>query len=349
MAVQVVTNDNIQEFISTGKVAPFVPPTAEVEAKAPDAKPEGDKAAPASPSEGETKQPRASDGKFESPTGEKPGETKGKAAPQPADDDPDAANLTEHARRVIGKKHRQMKEAEEFARKRDADAAAERARADSLQRQLDEARKGEKSGQGPATEKGESVDPDEPNQNDFKTVGEYTRALTKYEVKKAASAAAEKGKQNGREAAEQAIGAAFTQRQQEFMKVRLDYEQVLEDSELDIPNVGLSYIVESEVGPQLALYLVEHPDDANRLRGLSPRRVIAELGKLEPKAEAAYAVKKPEGGTPATAQPEVSRAPAPTKPLDDKAASAVQKDPKDMTFQELRAHREAERRAGKRM
>lgn len=357
---QVLSSENLVEVMQNGGKAPeFTPP------------PKADKDIPlkvekttviAEPreigkpsSDGTTVQPRATDGTFQSPSGEKsPPESKeGKAPPQRADDkDPDGENLTEHARRVIGKKHRQMKEAEEFARTRDADAAAERARADYLQRELDEL-KGSKSGQGPAAGEGGS-DPDEPKPEDFKTVGEYTRALTKYEVAKAAKAAGEQGARQSAEdrakAAAEATTQAFVQRQEEFKQATPDYEQVLEDSELDMPNIGMQYLVESEMGPQLAYHLAKNPDVVNRLASLSPSRVIAELGKLEARLEDAAKVKDPPKGEAPTQQTrQVSRAPAPIQPLNTDASTRVHKDPSEMSFQELRAHREAERRAGKRM
>lgn len=228
---QVVSSENLVEFISTGKVAEFKPPEA-----AKSADPAADPAAKS----GETGakkngadaagsvQPRSTDGTFASPSGEKSPSEKGTAAPQPAvdgDSDPDGEGLTEHARRVIAKKHRRQKEAEEFARERDADAAAERRRADGLQRQLDERHGGSKSGDGPATGAG-TDDESEPKPEDFKTVGEYTRALTKFLVDKKAR---EAGEANSRQsAADRAkaqadeVTSAFVTRQQDFMKATPD-------------------------------------------------------------------------------------------------------------------------------
>lgn len=347
---QVVTNENVQEFIANGKVAPFVPPDGAIKAAAQsaasvEAAKKGSDAAVSKAAE--AGQVRNTDGTFASQSGEQAPKTeKGKAAPQPAvDDDPEGANLTEHAKSVIGKKHRRMKEAEEFATTEGRRALTAESKAAALQAELDALKK---SGPGQTADKGTSADADEPKPEDFKTVGEYTRALTKYEVKKAAEAAAESGKRHNRQAAEQAQVQTFAQRQQEFAKIRPDYEQVLEASELDIPSDVLSYIVESDTGPELALYLAEHPDEAARLRTLSPRLRVGALGKLEAtKLSSAAAPGKPVEK--AAAQPEVSKAPAPTKPLDDNISAVVAKDPSQMNFQELRAHREAERRAGKRV
>lgn len=333
---QVVTSENLVEFIQTGKVAEFKPPERAAE---PAKEPEADNKAEL--------QPRDPGGKFQSPTGEKSPAENGKAAPQPADEDPDGANLTEHARRVIGKKHRRMKEAEEFATSEGRRALTAERRAEALERELNDL-KGGKSGQGPAADDG-----DEPKPEDFKTVGEYAKALTRYEVGKAAKGAREAGQRQSAEAQQQAeaeaIGAAFIERRKEFEKAHPDFEAVLEDSELIIPDAGLQYIAESEIGPELAYFLAQpgNKETAERLSKLSPRRVIAELGKLEARLEEAAKAKEPSKVPPAQPTRQVSRAPAPIQPLSGDAATPVQKDPSQMTFQELHAHREAERKAGK--
>lgn len=331
---QVVTNDNIMELHTTGKVAEFVAPKAEA---TPEAKPDEGAAAQgdAKPTEGTTEQPRGNDGKFQSPTGERP--AKDDKAVQAADEDDETENLTESVRRKIGKQVKRRKEAEEFARERDADAERERARADALQRRLDE--QGTKSSTGQPG-KGDASDEDkEPNPDDFKTVGEYTRALTKYEVRQAAKAARAGQEQSAQHKQRQAVVNTFVERQEAFQKEHPDYTEVLEDLEEDVPQVAMNYFVESEMGPALAYHIAKNPSEIARLRKLSPARVIAELGKLEARLTPAA---EPDKGT--TTQPvRQSRAPAPVQPIDARSAPAVQKDPSQMTVQELRAYRIAER------
>lgn len=365
---QVVNSENLVEFISTGKVAEFKPPeapkpdAAKANGEAADTKAQGSQAKDSKgEAQGSTVQPRAGDGTFQSPSGEKsPAEKSkdGQAAPKPAaddDSDPDGEGLTEHARRVIAKKHRRQKEAEEFARERDADAAAERRRADALQRQLDEQRGGAKSGDGPASGDGTGNDPKRPKQEDFKTVGDYTEALTDYLVEKKAKEAGETAKrQNAADRAKaqaDEVTSAFVTRQDEFKKATPDYEEVVGESELNVPNAGMQYIVESEMGPQLAYHLAKNPDVVERLSKLSPARCVAELGKLEVRLEdAAKSKDPPNKGDPAPQNArQVSRAPAPIQPLNGDAATAVHKDPSQMSFQELREFRKAERAAGRRV
>jgi hypothetical protein len=354
---QVVSSENLVEVMSNGGKAPeFKAPEGAKPDASPDAKSVDAKSNSVSGAEKTTLQPRDDSGKFQSPSGEKspPEKSKdGKAAPQPAvDDDPDGENLTEHARRVIAKKHRKQKEAEEFAAEEARRAIQAERRAAELERELEETRKGStKSGQGPAA--GDSSD-DEPKPEDFKTVGEYTRALTKYEVAKArreALAAGEAAKQQAlqerqKAQAQEAVNA-FVDRRDAYFEAHPEIEEALSKSEIDFPDAGMQYIVESEKGMELMAHVLQNPDVAERLSKLSPNRVIAELGKLEARLEDAAKPKDAPKGDPAPQNTrQVSRAPAPIQPLSGDAATVAHKDPSQMTFQELRALREAERRAG---
>lgn len=332
--MQVITPENHVEFITTGKVPEFKAPDAKEAAKtdvkadagaAP--KPDATKVADGEKPKDEPK--RDADGKFV-----KAGDTADGASSGVDDDD---AKLTEKISRIISKKHREMKEAQEFATGEGRRAIEAERRAEQLQREID-ALKGKKS-EGPNTDDAAGNDPNEPKPGDFKTVGEYTRALVKYEAKKAGEtgkANAEQSKQQ--EQANELVGA-FTKRQDEFKAATPDYEDVVGGTDLIIPNIAMQYLIESDFGPQLGYHLAKNPDEAARLRTLSPSRCLAELGKMETKfvKPATEKVEQAKAG-------EISKAPAPIKPLEGKEA-AVTKDPSQMSFQELRAFRQQEARA----
>jgi hypothetical protein len=333
--MQVVTNENMQEFIQNRSVPEFKPPV--------EAKTEEKPAAPvttetktevkAEPAKGEptTERPRGEDGKFLKT------EEVAKAAEDKVESEDDGADLTGPIKakidRIVAKKHRAMKEAEEFGREEWRARAAAEQRAEALQRQIDEL-KGTKSA-------GPQSDGDEPKPEDFKTLGEYTRALTKYEVSQAREQGLKAHAQAQQKAQADERVTTFAQRQDAFKAATPDYEDVIGSTELNVPNVAMQYMVDSDFGPQLAYYIAKHPDEVTRLSKLSPPRMIAELGKLELKFE-----KKPEAAaTPAPAQSaNTSRAPAPIQPLDGKT-TPVTKDPATMSFAELREHRMQERRA----
>jgi hypothetical protein len=324
---QVVDASNLLEFTTTGKVADFKPPEApkaDIEAKKQDA---------ASPA-------RDDAGKFTKQN--EPAKSETAAAPKKEIADED---LSEVVRQKINAKHRQAKEAEERERRETLRALQAEERAERLQKQLDA--QSQKSG--PAT----SDAPKEPKPDDFKTVAEYTDALVNYRVEQ--RFLADKAKAE-REAAEREKEA----RQQEFGK-RIaaakttydDFEDVLgsiKGTDLDRVHSDVTeYIQESEQGAHLLYHLAKNPDVLGRLRTLSPRRFIAELGKLETKWESPAEKGKQETAPTLTevAAPiksPVSKAPAPIVPLDSAGIAPVAKKPEDMSVQELREYRRNQER-----
>jgi hypothetical protein len=347
MAIQVVTPQNFHQLIETGSVPEFKPPEA--------AKPANGDAAPAKPAAASANEPaRDESGRF---TAKPDGDTT-TAAEKPAvapagktetDDDEDGASLPEHARKVIGKKHRQMKEAEEFATKSYRERLAAEQRAENLQRQLEQTNAKSR----PAAEEA----PKEPKSSDFATVAEYTDALVKYRV--AETLKSEREKQE-REVAEQAAAERvrkFQERIAEATKKYSDFEEVVHSlarSEHDlVPNDVIEFMQESEFGTDLLYHFAKDPKTLDRFRKLSPARRLAELGKLEAKYETPAQPKQESSLSQVAAaaiasQTAGSKAPAPIEPLSGDKSTPVKKDPATMNFRELREYerqREAERRA----
>lgn len=330
MAVQVVTPENFQQLIETGKVDDFKPPEA--------AKPTEKTEKPGEVTETAKTPERAADGKFtKAADGDKTS-----AAPE-SDDDEGEEGLSETVRRKIAKKHRSMKEAEEFARSSYGKQLAAETRAEKLQRELEE----ERAKSRPATEKAK-----EPKPEDFATVAEYSRALAKFW-------AAEEIQSERDKAEKQRLADAKAAREQEFAKRLADAKKEFTDfdevmgsiagTEMDRVHTDVvEYLQESDHGARLMYHLAKDKDTLDRLRKLSPRRFIAELGKLETKWEKQpeTAAKLSEVASTASG-PAVSKAPAPIQPLDGKSAT-IEKDPSKMSFQELREFerkRDAEKRA----
>lgn len=324
---QVVDSSNLIEFVQTGKAPEFKAPEP-AKAPAAEVKPE--------PKETTAIPARDSTGKFTSQ--KEPAKSETAAAPSPKKEVADE-DLSEVVRQKIDKKHRQMKEAEEFAKSEALRAMAAERRAEQLQKELEAVKKS-----GPAPAKSEA--PKEPKPEDFATVAEYTDALVSYRVDQRLR---EEQTNREREAEEQAKLA----RQREYGK-RLaaarekheDFDDVLKSiagTELErVPNDVVEYMQESEQGADLLYHLAKNPDVLDRLRKLSPRRFIAELGKLEAKWEQSAPAKEE---TPTlsevattTARP-VSKAPAPIAPLDTAGIAPVAKKPEDMSVQELREYR----------
>lgn len=326
---QVVDASNLIEFTQTGKVAAFKPPEAPKPADAPvDAN-----------KETSADLQRDSNGKFTSQ--KEPAKSETAVAPsakkEVADED-----LSEVVRQKIDKKHRQMKEAEERERTETLRALAAERRAEQLQHELEAAKKS-----GPAPAKSEV--PKEPKPDDFATVAEYTDALVNYRVEqrfiadkaKAEREAAEREKEVRQREFGKRLGVAQTKYE--------DFTEVLNSikgTDLErVPPDVTEYIQESEQGGELLYHLAKNPDVLDRLRKLSPRRFIAELGKLEAKWEQpAPAKDTPTLSEVATTARPVSKAPAPIAPLDTAGIAPVAKKPEDMSVQELREYRRQQER-----
>jgi hypothetical protein len=330
---QVVTSENLVQFVQTGQVPEF---------KAPEpAKPDATVAPKANgadaPASKETSAVPARDvaGKF---TKQNDGDKSKTAAAPPkkeiADDD-----LSEVVRQKIDKKHRQMKEAEEFARSEALRAMAAERRAEQLQQQLEAA---QKSGPAPA----KSGTPKEPKPDDFATVAEYTDALVSYRVDQRLRDDQTKREREAEESAKLERQREYGKRLATAREKHEDFDDTLKSisgTELErVPSDVIEYMQESEQGAELLYHLAKNPDVLDRLRKLSPRRFIAELGKLEAKWEVPAPAKEEtptlsEVALP-TARP-VSKAPAPIAPIDSSGIAPVAKKPDEMSVQELREYR----------
>jgi len=327
--MQVVDSQNLQQLVTTGSVPDFVAPTA------PQAEPKAEPKTESKPDE----PARGADGKFVKADGGAEPQTEGgekPAATEGVDDGgDDVSNLTEHARKVIGKKHRAQKEAEEWGKQQYLSRRAAEERAEKLQRELQELQTKSR----PAPVEAQKT---EPKQEDFKTVGEYTDALVEWKF-----AERERKQAEAQAAAEQnAVLTAHAARIKSASAEIPDFDEVMaRGGDLNIPGHVSSFIVNSDVGHKLMYHLAQNPEEAQRIGKLSPIRGIAELGKLEDRLTAKPAAKgaSPDAATP----PPVSKAPAPITPLaSTSSATPTHKDPATMSFKELREYerqREAER------
>lgn len=302
--MQVVTSENIQQLHSTGKVDEF---------KAPDAKTEVKTEAKADVKADE--KPRGEDGKFVKDESEVKTD---KAADKVAvDEDAEDADLPERVRKQIGKKHRAMKEAEEFARQLYGDKTAAEKRAEAAELRLKQL----ESGGEKAKVSGE------PDPKDFKTNAEYIDAMVEYKFEKKEQAEAQKRY----DASQQKLQAEFVDRLNSARKELPDFDEVVGDADIDVVPHIASYIAESELGPKLGYHFAKNPDDLERIQKLSPIRAIAELGKLELKLEKKPEVKADEAKTVA-----ISKAPSPITTVASDAKTVIQKDRAKMSLQELR-------------
>lgn len=258
-----------------------------------------------------------------------------------ADDTEDENGITERQRRefsakmlkAIGKKHRQVKEAEEFAAHQVREKQAAEARAAELERKLRELQ--------PVKEPAK-----EPQRQDFQTDDEYieARADWKAEQKLAEREAA-------RHQAE--LDAGVERRFKAAMEAVPDFQRVIEAHPLSFPPEMRAYVRESDMSAEICYHFAKDPQAFAKVTALHPVRQLVELGKIEarlqPFGSSASSSKvdgdKPSNGVATKAAPSTqdtgfspskARSDAPViKPLTSSEAAQVEVDPEKMTTRQM--------------
>lgn len=128
----------------------------------------------------------------------------------------------------------------------------------------------------------------------------------------------------------QTVVQTYKQKEQSFKAEHPDYDEVMAEFADDYKHVNApeinSYLVESDIGPELYYHLATHTDELDRILKLTPIRRVAELGKIEDR------LSKTSVSTPKPAAKKVTKAPAPVTPEKGKPAVAPisMKDVKDV-------------------
>jgi len=143
----------------------------------------------------------------------------------------------------------------------------------------------------PSTESNKAVDEDpEPNPDDFSTVGEYARAVTKWEIKQATKQAKEQEK---RQAEQSEVQTRFKTAQKEyntkvteFKKSTPDFDDVVADfvdehQDFKVSGEVMEALMTSDFGPQIFYDLIKKPGEYERFSKMSTIQQIRELGKNE--------------------------------------------------------------------
>jgi hypothetical protein len=148
---------------------------------------------------------------------------------------------------------------------------------------------------------------------------EYTKAQARQEAQAALAQA--KAEETARQRAE-----AFEKRQRAFLATKPDYiEKVMQNESLPISKAMADVIVESEIGPEVAYYLYENPEQSAAIARLDPTNAAREIGRIEARIEFERQSRKA-----ASVKPSVSQAPPPVPKLDT-TEPAVERDPDKMS------------------
>jgi len=163
------------------------------------------------------------------------------------------------------------------------------------------------------TEPNEAKPTGKPNPDDFDTNAEYIDAVTdwkleqrelkaKAEIEKESSAKAEKQRQS-----------EFVSKVSEFVKANPDFEDVVEDCEVDLSKELQKQILDSDIAPKLMYELAKNPAEIERLNELSGSKLIKQLGILEDRYSKA---------SESTKEIKTSKAPTPITPVGSKGSAS---------------------------
>lgn len=211
---------------------------------------------------------------------EKPPETKSaETATTQADDEEDEngltarqrAEFTEAMRKTIAKKHRQVKEAEEFAADQYNNRRLAETRAAELERELAELKK-------QATPV-ETVEEAKPKREDFQTEDAYRDALVDFRVREQLA----KEKADAAKRAAEEIQAKMLEtiraRVQKAIELVPDYEETIGNVDQRVPPHIANYMQQSDKFAELGYYFAKNPKELVRLSAM-PARNYAEVMKI---------------------------------------------------------------------
>ena len=247
-------------------------------------------------------------------------------------------DLTSKMQRAVGKRHRQMREAqEESAKERSERLSAER-RAEDAERELAALR---------APKEAEA--PKEPQRADFASDELYRDALFDFRVDQRVGAQLardrEAAEKRTRESEMERIRAQASERLSRALELVPDYQEVTEAADAIVPPHIAGYMQESDMLAELGYHFAKHPEVLERLSALRPDRSLVELGKIEDKlqpfekAQAASKVQPKNGDKPSTTDdsPSLPRVSAPViRPLTTRGAPQVEKSESEMDATETR-------------
>lgn len=326
---KVITSQGLQAFVSEGKFDTVKnDPPQKVNDPAPPL---------------EVKQTQAPvDVKAEEPKAEKP---------DYKDDDADTQaeiDKSERFKKLIGKKHYEMKKAQAEAESADrlAEEQFNRARlAEQKLAEYDVELKQLRSKVAPEAPKIEKPDPAkfQDDKGQFKAF-EYAEALAAWSADQSIA----KYKTDQEEARKAQESAVFEARAKELIdktKVKYDdYDDAIKElmsKDLKTHPQVIGYISSSDQIGELNYYLAKHPEFVARLNTLNPLKAIAAVRDIELTFEKPTPKPEPVAEAPKA----VSGAPAPITPIPTGGTVNTNTDPARMSFQELRAFRKAQERA----
>lgn len=162
------------------------------------------------------------------------------------------------------------------------------------------------------------VRPVRPKESDFSDYEKFAAARDKYEdaildygEKVAEYKVREADKGREQKAKEQEMSSGWAARVAEAKKTKPDFEEVAFSPDIPMSNAVMHAIVTSELGTEVAYWLGQNPDEAERISALEPVAAIREIGKIESRLTGTQSAADKEEDKPEPPAAATSRAPRP--------------------------------------
>jgi len=187
------------------------------------------------------------------------------------------ASLTAKMQKTIGKKHRMLKEAEEFAAAQYNERKMAETRAAEIERQLEELK-----GKAVATATPEAK---KPVRADFSTESEYIDASIQWGVDQGLKKQAEIAAKEALERKQQEVIQTAKGRIDAAIALVPDFQETVDGADIIVPPAIAGYMQKSELFAELGYYLAKNPDVLTSIAKLAPDEQLVKIGKIEDKLE----------------------------------------------------------------
>lgn len=185
------------------------------------------------------------------------------------------AGLTEKMQRSIGKRHRMMKEAEEFAAAQYNERKLAEQRAAALERELSEAR-GQR-----APEQKAATAPEKPTRESYSTDAEYIDAMIQYGIDERMRQRAEEDAKAAEQRQRETVIDAAKSRITRALELVPDYAEVTGAVDIEVPPAVAGYMQKSEMFAELGYHLAKNTELLVSLAKLPPDEQLVKIGKIE--------------------------------------------------------------------
>lgn len=171
-----------------------------------------------------------------------------------------------------------------------------------------------------------------PVYEDFDTHEGWSEAVMDWKIKSGKEAEVASAVEADNRARSSEFLDTWNEKEQTFMVAHEDYAEVIKGAIPELVEVQ-GIIMGSEVGPEVAYYLGQNPEEFKRINALAPFAAAREIGKIETQ----FTPSKPGGKAPP--KKPVSKAPEPITPL-GAGDTPTSKPMDEMGFQDFKAARE---------